>query len=324
MILFLIGAVLICQQYLSEQYYHNIVPLRKLDDIHAAARSAYNHVRLLASPAYGGRAPGTDGGKLAAQYIAGQFQKIGLRPAGEQGTYFQTIRSPQFSLVKDGDRWVPRFSKGLLMTVPSDNVLGYIASPQAAYPNNTIILSAHYDHLGQSGDSYFPGANDNASGIGVMLEVARILASRDRQPRANVLFAAWTSEEEGLYGSRAFTLKTSVSGVKAVINLDTVGNGDLRAFRIWTQNQDNPLVSIIKEEGAKQGLHLDTEILTNGSRHTSDHKVFAEEGIPAVTLLTPTWLDGNHTVQDTPAIVEPDKLENAIKLVMAVVDRMAY
>lgn len=219
---------------------------------------------------------------------------------------------------------MPRLSRGIFLTVPSDNVLGYLASQSSSYPDNTVIISAHYDHLGKSGDNYFPGANDNASGIGVVLEVARILAGRQQQPKTNILFAAWTSEEEGLYGSRAFTIKNHVGGVKAVINLDTVGNGDIHEFRIWTQGQDNPLVFIIQDEGAKQGLKIDTENLAFNSRHTSDHKVFAEIGIPAVTLLTPAWLDRSHTVQDTPAIVKPAKLKNAIRLVIAVVDKLAY
>ena len=155
-----------------------------------------------------------------------------------------------------------------------------------------------------------------------MLETARILASRQQSLKYNILFAAWTSEEEGLYGSRWFTENSPTSGIKEVINLDTVGNGDVRAFNIWTQTQDNPLVGIIKDVGAKQGLSINTEVLGKYPPHTSDQRSFAEVGIPAVTLLTPDWLDKNHTVQDTPAIVNPTKLGNAVKLVIAVIDRL--
>jgi hypothetical protein len=105
--------------------------------------------------------------------------------------------------------------------------------------------------------------------------------------------------------------------------MDTVGNGDVRDFSIWTQSQNNPLVGIIKDVGAKQGLNIDTEVLGNSPPHTSDQRSFAEVGIPAVTLLTPNWLDKNHTVQDTPAIVNPAKLGNAVKLVIALIDRLA-
>jgi hypothetical protein len=324
-IIFVIATVLLCQNYLYQLYQAYDQKLDAIEDTRDSGEYAYSHVRLLASPAYEGRAPGTKGGQLAAQYIAGLFQGMGLKPAGDQGTYFQTIRSPEFSLILVGKRWVPRLTQGIFLTVPSDNVLGYLASGGAApYPADTIIVSAHYDHLGEQGASYFPGANDNASGIGVMLEVARILANRQQQPKCNILFAAWTSEEEGLYGSRWFTEKTPTKGISAVLNMDTVGNGDVRAFQIWTQSQTNPLVGIIKDEGAKQGLNINTEVLGNPSPHTSDHRSFAEIGIPAVTLLTPDWLAGNHTVQDTPAIVNPDKLDNAVKLVTAVIDRLAY
>ena len=86
--------------------------------------------------------------------------------------------------------------------------------------------------------------------------------------------------------------------------------------------QDNPLVGMIKDVGAKQGLSIDTEVLGNAPPHTSDQRSFTEVGIPAVTLLTPDWLDKNHTVQDTPAIVNPVKLGNAVRLVIAVIDRL--
>jgi acetylornithine deacetylase/succinyl-diaminopimelate desuccinylase-like protein len=321
-ILFVIAVILFCQNYLYQRYQSYDRKPDVVDDTRQSGEYAYNHVRVLASPEYEGRAPGTKGGQLAAQYIAGQFQAIGLKPAGDQGTYFQTIKSPEFSLVLVANRWVPRLTRGMFLAVPSDNVLSYLASGGAPFPADTIIISAHYDHLGKFGDSYFPGANDNASGIGVMLETARILASRQQKPKYNILFAAWTSEEEGLYGSRWFTEKSPTNGIRAVINLDTVGNGDLRDFRIWTQTQNNSLVGIIKDEGAKQGLSIDTEVLGKSPPHTSDQRSFAEVGIPAVTLLTPDWLDKNHSVQDTPAIVEPVKLGNAVRLVIAAIDRL--
>ena len=326
-ILFIIAAVLFCQNYLYQQFHaYDKKPDVAVDDTRQSGENAYNHVRVLASPEYEGRAPGTEGNQLAAQYIAGQFQAIGLKPAGNRGTYLQAIKSPEFSLVLVGLRWVPRLTGGLFLTVPSDNVLGYLASGGAPFPANTIIISAHYDHLGKTGDgdNYFPGANDNASGIGVMLETARILANRQQQPKCNILFAAWTSEEEGLYGSRWFTENSPTSGIKEVINLDTVGNGDVHDFSIWTQSRNDPLVGIIKDAGARQGLTIDTEVLGSFPPHTSDQRSFAEVGIPAVTLLTPDWLDKNHTVQDTPATVNPAKLGNAVKLVIAVVDRLAY
>ena len=322
-IIFVIAAVLLCQNYLYQRYQSYNKP-DIIESTRDSGEYAYSHVCLLASPAYEGRAPGTQGCQLAAQYIAGLFQGMGLKPAGEQGTYFQTIRSPEFSLILDGNRWVPRLTKGIFLTVPSDNVLGYLASGGAPFPADTIIVSAHYDHLGKQGDSYFPGANDNASGIAVMLEVARILANRQQQPKLNILFAAWTSEEEGLYGSRWFTENSPTKGIRAVLNMDTVGNGDVRAFQIWTQSQSNPLIGVIDKEGARQGLSINTEVLGNPSPHTSDHRSFAEIGIPAVTLLTPDWLDKNHTVQDTPALVNPEKLNNAVKLVVATIDRLAY
>jgi acetylornithine deacetylase/succinyl-diaminopimelate desuccinylase-like protein len=324
---FVIAAVLFSQNYIYQQYQAYQADLSKTkvaEELQAAGTNAYNYVQLLASAEYDGRAPGTQGNRLAAQYIADQFRQIGLKPAGDGGSYFQTIRSPEFTLVLVGDRWMPRLTRGMFLTVPSANVLGYLPSPDATYPGDTIIISCHLDHLGQQGDHYFPGANDNASGVGVMIEVAKILASRQQRPKCNLLFAAWTSEEEGLYGSRWFTEHSPIGGIRAVVNMDSLGNGDPRRFRIWTQSPDSPLIAPITEAAATLGFGVDTEVLTNASGYTGDHRSFAEVGVPAVTLVSPTWLVDNHSVQDTPAIVSPVKLSNAVKLVLATIDKLAY
>ncbi len=282
---------------------------------------AFFHVQKLASLGFQGRAPGTKGGNRAAQYLASWFQRLGLKPGGEGGTFFQTVKGPHFELVRQENRWKPNNSRQ--MTVKSDNVLGFIGHPETSPGTSTIIISAHYDHLGKWNTKFFPGANDNASGLGVLLEAARVLKSRNFNPKHQILFAAWTFEEEGLYGSAYFASTFPPGKVRAAINLDSLGSGEAQDFLIWTHQANNPLLPLIEKVGEGLGLNLQFRVLPLQTRYTSDHQPFAERGIPAVTILSPNWLEKNHTFQDVPDQINTEKLEKATKLVIKVVEELA-
>lgn len=281
---------------------------------------AFFHVRKLASPGFRGRAPGDKGADRAGRYIADQFKRIGCRPAGDGCTYFESLQEPRFVLIKEGSRWKPSVLEG--EPVWSDNVLAVLGDEESP-AWQTIIVSAHYDHLGTFRGNYFPGANDNASGVGVLLEIARVLAARSALP-CQVIFAAWTGEEKGMYGSQYFVSRFLLDQVAAVINLDSLGTGDPEKFLIWTGEQGTPLLTMIEEVASEMNLKLEIQPLYPHSEHNSDHKVFAERGVPAVTVLSPDWLEKNHTFADTPERINPKKLENAAKLVIEIVDRLAY
>lgn len=290
------------------------------DKLLPSGEFAFFHVQKLAAPDFRGRAPGEIGADRAGRYIAGQFQRMGCQPAGDGGTYFESLQEPRFIPVKQGSRWKPAVLKG--SSLWSDNVLAVLGHKEN--PDwHTIIVSAHYDHLGTLEGNYFPGANDNASGMGVLLETARVLVSGSELP-CQVIFAAWTGEEKGMYGSQYFASRFPLEKVVAVINLDSLGTGDPERFLIWTRGQENPLLAMIEEVASELNLKLEVQPLSPHSQHNSDHNVFAERGVPAVTVLSPDWLEKNHTFEDTPKRVNPKKLENAAKLVIETVDRLAY
>lgn len=280
------------------------------------------HVKKLSSPYFQGRAPGSVGGDRAARYIASQFQRLGLKPGGEGGTYFQAVTGRRFTLWKQGDRWKPKTSES--NTLLADNVLGYLGADEYRTAAKTIIVSAHYDHLGPYGEDFFPGANDNASGVAVLLETARILKSKPLGAGTRVLFAAWTFEEEGISGSTYFANNYSMQNVKAVINLDALGNGMSREFLVWTHHAKDPLLKLLTETAQGLGIQLYPQVLPVSSTHTSDHQPFGKMGIPAVTITSPNWLDGNHTFQDTAEKVNEDKLKMATELVVKAVERLVY
>src|SRR5262249_53701913 len=141
------------------------------------------HVVTLTAPEYGGRRG--EGGRKAAEYLAGQFRALGLSPLF-QGSYFQTI--PGREGQAEGGR----------------NVGAAIRGTDPKLRDEWAIVSAHYDHLGVRGDLLYPGADDNASGVAMMLEVARSFAEGAERPRRGVMFVGFDLEEVGLFGSRYF------------------------------------------------------------------------------------------------------------------------
>lgn len=143
-------------------------------------------------------------------------------------------QSPQIRLQLLADRWQ---DASALLTIRVDatlehqyqtqNIVGYL--PGRIQPDSFLVVTAHYDHLGQMGRStYFPGANDNASGTAMLLELAAHYARPENQPAYSVVFLAFGAEEAGLVGSRYFVEHPLVplSRIRFLMNLDLLGTGD--------------------------------------------------------------------------------------------------
>lgn len=141
------------------------------------------HVDFLASPELAGRRG--PGAVKAAEYIAEGFRKAGLEPLFDGG-FFQEI---------------PDREPG---QVQGRNVGAKLVGSDPKLRDEWIIVSAHYDHLGTRGGVIYPGADDNASGVAMLLETARCFAEREARPRRSVMFVSFDLEEVGLFGSRYF------------------------------------------------------------------------------------------------------------------------
>lgn len=205
---------------------------------------------------------------------------------------------------------------------PTSNVIGIIP---AENPDTTehIIICAHYDHLGKDlvSQTYFPGANDNASGTGVLIELARILSSFYFHPKINVVFIAFTGEEEGLLGSRQyvehpiFPLKKAL----AVLNMDMVGTGTGRLYSGTDASVYPTLAENITTASEKTGVK--TIIYPNLLGGGSDHLQFVVNKVPSVFFLrsNPTGIGGYHDEKDTIKTISQKNLEEQIKLVLGTV-----
>lgn len=181
-------------------------------------------VVFLASDALEGRQTGTKGEEEAAKYIAKRFAGLKLQEKGTDG-YFQTF---SFKPKTDPHSEVAFTTKAEDGTITGTNVLGYIDNNA----QNTIIIGAHYDHLGFGGDGSLDatkakaihnGADDNASGVAVLLDLAKKLQSANTNN--NYLFMAFSGEEMGLLGSNYFVKNATldIKNVNYMINMDMVG-----------------------------------------------------------------------------------------------------
>ncbi len=172
--------------------------------------------------------------------------------------------------------------------IRSHNVLGIV--PGSTRPDETVIYSAHWDHLGVGkpdarGDTIYNGALDNASGIAALLEMARAWAAGPK-PQRSVLFLAVTAEEKGLLGSEYYAQNPvyPLATTAGVLNMDgPFGSGPAHDFTI-SGSAKLGLLDLLQAEAAKQGRHYTPDPHPEaGSFYRSDHFSFAKQGVPAVS-----------------------------------------
>jgi Zn-dependent M28 family amino/carboxypeptidase len=174
-------------------------------------------------------------------------------------------------------------------TITSHNVVGLL--PGKKYPDETVIYSAHWDHLGigkpdENGDNIYNGALDNASGISHIIEQARAFAKGPR-PDRSVVFLAVTAEEKGLLGSEYYAANPlyPLGKTVAVLNTDSMGlNGPEKNFSISGTAKLDLLDDLIAE-GKKQGRYFTADPHSeSGGFYRSDHFSFAKVGVPAISF----------------------------------------
>jgi aminopeptidase YwaD len=164
----------------------------------------------------------------------------------------------------------------------SNNVVAYIKG--TAVPDTFVVFGGHYDHLGCLGEkTFFPGANDNASGIATVIDLARYYSQPDHQPYYSMAFIAFTGEEAGLLGSKFYTENPlfPLSTIKYMFNLDMVGTCE------------NGITVVNATANPKIYQQLDTlnklnkflpSVTSRGEAANSDHHSFHKAGVPAVFI----------------------------------------
>jgi len=248
---------------------------------------------------------------LAEQILAGSdgANTDRLRLLQEQLNKAPTSRSQATGRFVSLD-WTTTIREGLLT-----NVLGFIPGSGP----DTILIGAHRDHFGRPAGLLFPGADDNASGTAVMLEVARALAKSGIRPPRTILFASFSGEERDLLGSRLYVSRpvTPLSSTKTMINIDHAGIGNGR-LTVGVTGLDK---SVAQAAGEPAGLAPKLDIY--GFFPGGDHVPFKEAGVPTITVVSGGVHPHYHQPTDTADTVSPDVLMTTARYVLSLAWQLA-
>jgi len=258
------------------------------------------HLSTLSDDKMEGRRAGTNGIEKAAKYIESEFERIGLTTYDTLNSYRQNFN---------------------FYDMPFYNVIGVIEGK--SLPNEYVIISAHYDHLGidhkKEGDNIYNGANDNASGTTAVLALAEYFKKLDNNERS-LIFVAFTAEEMGLIGSRYFGKNINPNDIVAGINIEMIGKespyGKNTAWLTGFDRSDFGEIIQKTLSDTKYKLFADPYPRQN-LFFRSDNAALAKLGIPAHTFsTTPMEKDSNyHKVTDEYGVLDILTIKESIELI---------
>ncbi len=234
-------------------------------------------LEFLASDLLQGRRGDTPYGRIAAQYIASELEELGYEPQISRFTRTLRLRSGESKEF---------FFQNVVLTIPGEDT------------TKSVFVGAHYDHIGLDREgNVCNGADDNASGVVAMLQIARAIKESGEKPAVNISFGFWDGEEMGLLGSFAYVqfLGDKTEGIRDYINLDMIGRNK--------EGQDPSSAGFMYVKAKKRYVELVDEIIDEFSFENvtpnylpmkklagnSDHAPFAQKGIPVIF-----WHTGVH------------------------------
>ncbi len=272
-------------------------------------------IRFLTGKNLKGRGFGTEGLDRAAEYIASKFQEAGLTPAGDsEGSYFQSWTE------KGGD---PE------QEVVMRNVVGVIPGRKREYAGQSIVMGAHYDHLGlgwpdvREGNKgkIHPGADDNASGVAALLELARALREK-AAPDRSIVLVAFAGEEAGRKGSKHYVSNEKrhpAHKAVAMVNLDTIGRLARNKLLVLGGDTAKEWVHIIRGAGYVSGVEVE---MVSEKIDASDQSSFEVAGVPAIQITTGPHPD-YHRPSDTADKIDAEGLKKAASVAKEIVEYLA-
>jgi hypothetical protein len=278
------------------------------------------HVGVLADDGLEGRGAGYPGEERAAAYIAGRFRAAGLE------TTIQTFS------------FMPRGPEAGRDTMTSRDVLGLLEGADTAVADEVIVLGAHHDGQGRTGqadpgrlpasqpgrqgDAIWNSADDNASSVAAVIEIASALAKPERRPRRSVLFVTFGAEEHSLEGS-AWLARHGVAGrrIVAMINVEKIGRVPEKPLIVAGCSTSLDWAAIGKESSAAAGV-AEVECVLPELVPDTDHYPFAAAGIPAITLGT-VHEEDTHQPTDETALIDTSALARRARVIAAFVQTLA-
>ncbi len=279
------------------------------------ANELKTHLYTFADDDMEGRMTGENGNNKAAEYLRNFYIDEGIDSPIEEKNYYQPIPASYFNDSSKGN--------------PSQNVVAFIEGSEK--PDEIIVISAHYDHVGTRGGEIYNGADDDGSGTVALLEIAKAFqkaVKNGKGPKRSILILHVTGEEIGLYGSKYYTENPLFPLANTVVNLnvDMIG-------RIGSEKEGNDnYVYLIGSDKLSQELHdlsedvnekymqLELDYTYNDDNdpnrfyYRSDHYNFAKNNIPVIFYFNGTHAD-YHKPTDTPDKIEYDLLAKRTQLI---------
>jgi hypothetical protein len=281
-------------------------------------------VEYLASQELGGRYPATAGDTLASNYLAGKLRGLRLKPIvkGKKKTgYYQ-----DFTYGKDVQR-------------TTHNIIAVLPGKDRCLKDEFIVVGSHYDHLGMGGQGsgsrrpdtlgVHPGADDNASGDAVVLQLARYF--KKARPARSIIFAFFGAEEQGIVGSKQFVewmkqedsrrinLPAGLDGIVAMVNLDMVGRMRDNALSVSGTGTSSEFKALAEKAAASTNL---TITCTPDGYGPSDQASFVAADIPVLYLTTGGHME-YHTPDDVPSTLDYDGMQRTLAFARELVSELA-
>ncbi|MBP5276900.1 MAG: M20/M25/M40 family metallo-hydrolase [Prevotella sp.] len=287
-------------------------------------------VEYLASQELGGRYPGTVGDTLASEYIVGKLRDLKFKPIvkgkKEKGFFHDFSYGKK---VEGSDQTEERTTHNIIAVLPGKD---------KHLKNEYIVVASHYDHLGLGGRNsssrrpdtlgVHPGADDNASGDAVVLQLAKHF--KKVRPSRSIIFAFFGAEEQGLIGSKNFlewmkqedkrriNLPATKEGIVAMVNLDMVGRMRDDALSVSGTGTSSDFKAIAEEVAQQTNLHV---TCTPDGYGPSDHASFVAVEIPVLFLTTGGHME-YHTPDDVPSTLNYDGMQQTLEYTQELVARL--
>jgi hypothetical protein len=307
-------ALLLCFFFLISDAQETVVKrINNLIDAELLKEDVY----FLSSDTCEGRATGTPGELVAANYIKQRFMDLGLLPMGDVVDYFHMFDFTYNSNPHGGDSTTQIKGKGINVAAFLDNEAPY-----------TIVIGAHYDHLGRGeyGASRTPdskgmihyGADDNASGVAGVLALARYYTQNRKKEKFNVLFICFSGEELGLLGSKKYLeeKRYPVEEINFMINMDMIGRLDNAAPNLHVHGVGTAdiWVDLVEKYNSDYKIVMDSSGIG-----PSDHASFYLAEIPVLYFTTGAHAD-YHTILDTPDKINYEGQASVLRYIASIID----
>ncbi len=296
-------------------------PAIDLEDPGISRHNLRAWIELLTAPGLRGRHAGEDGARHAAALVAAQMARVGLVPPGRAGG---APSKPSGDDYCRGFPFLDAEDYNVVGTLPRSSFA--METPGMPVDQRVMLLSAHYDGQGvHPAGMVYPGADDNASGVAALLEIAR-LAARRPAPRIGWAFVAFGAEEGGQQGSRAYLSTPVVARIELAVNLDMIGrpfSGERDAIGYLAYGRSAPatqawLRAAANDSGLKvRSLEQSGELMPA----ISDAEVLATR-LPTLLLSTALHED-HHQLTDTPEKIDYGQIERTVRLVLELGDMIA-